>query len=259
MPDNLYEAFNHYFETVHADTDDLRRHVYALRYQVYVVETAFEHDSNCECGLDENGRAIHLEKDEYDARSDHFLIRHRRTGAFAATVRLVLPEPGKPLADYPIEHHCLDINKFTSLEERAKLAEISRYAVSKEFKKRIGEMGSLAGVSPNEGVYFEEDERRVLPHISLGLIATIIRMSKANNIEYLYAVMEPALSRLLTRFGIVFERIGPDVNYHGVRVPCRITLESLMTGVERTSPPVWDLMTGVGGWAPAPNARPISG
>lgn len=248
MTDDLYAAFNQFFELIHADTEPLRREVYALRYQVYVLETAFEHDSNCECGVDENGREIHLERDEFDGRSDHYLIRHRRTGVYAATVRLILPEREDPQAPYPIESHCPGIERITDEEARANLAEISRYAVSKVFKRRLGEMGSLAGVAPDESVYFEEDERRVLPHISLGLIAAIIKMGKAHHIDYLYAVMEPALLRLLSRFGIIFEHIGPDVDYHGIRVPCRIRLVNLMGGIERTSPPVWDLMYRLGRW-----------
>lgn len=252
MTEDLYDAFNQFFELVHADTDALRREVYALRYQVYVLETAFEHDSDCPCGYDEKGELVHLEVDEFDESSDHYLIRHRRTGMYAATVRLILPDPRKPRVLYPIESHCPDIERISGEQARASLAEISRYAVSKTFKRRVGEMGSLAGVSPNEQMYFDVDERRVLPHISLGLIATIIKMAKAHRIEHLYAVMEPALLRLLSRFGIVFDRIGPDVDYHGIRLPCRITLRDLMGGIERTSPPVWDLMTRLGMWDEMP-------
>lgn len=252
MTGDMYAAFNQFFELIHANTDALRRQVYALRYQVYVLETAFEHDSNCECGIGDNGEEVHLEYDEFDQRSDHYLIRHRRTGVYAATVRLILPDHEDVHFPYPIETHCPGIERITDHQARSSLAEISRYAVSKEFKRRVGEMGSLAGVASNEGVYFEEEERRVLPHISLGLIATIIKMAKEHHIQHLYAVMEPALLRLLSRFGIVFDHIGPSVDYHGTRVPCRIRLEDMMRGIEQTSPPVWDLMSQLGKWDELP-------
>jgi len=116
------------------------------------------------------------------------------------------------------------------------------------FKRRIGEVGSLAGVSDNVDMYFEEHERRVLPHISLGLFAAVMRMAHAHGITHCYAVMEPALLRLLGRFGVIFNRIGPDVDYHGNRTPCLGTMEEALPNIHRVCPPVWDLITNRGEW-----------
>ena len=91
MPSDLITAFNEYFELIHADTDALRMQVYQLRYQVYVLETGFESEADCLRGHDESGKPIHWEMDEFDNRSDHYLLRHRRTGVYAATARLILP------------------------------------------------------------------------------------------------------------------------------------------------------------------------
>jgi N-acyl amino acid synthase of PEP-CTERM/exosortase system len=129
---------------------------------------------------------------------------------------------------------------------RRRLGEISRFAVSKSFKRRLGEAGSIAGVASDIDVYFDHDERRVLPHISLGLFAAVIRMMHAHEVSHCYAVMEPALVRLLGRFGVVFRRIGPDVNYHGVRVPCLSTLSDSLPSIKQTAPQVWELMTNRG-------------
>lgn len=248
MATDLLSAFNQYFELIHADNEALRREAYRLRYQVYVVETGFEHDADCACEIDENGEAIHLEKDEFDVRSDHYLVRHRRTGVYAATARLILPDIARLDAEYPIEIHCPDIQRVTGDERRARLGEISRFAVSKMFKRRIGEIGSLAGVSDNVDMYFEEDEKRVFPHISLGLIAAVIRMANDHRIAPLYAVMEPALLRLLHRFGVIFTRIGSDVEYHGTRVPCVTDLEECVANIQRAAPSVWELVTHRGEW-----------
>lgn len=112
-------------------------------------------------------------------------------------------------------------------------------------------MGSLAGVSVNTDMYFEEDEKRVLPHISLGLIAAVIRMASEHGISHLYAVMEPALIRLVSRFGVIFERIGADVDYHGVRVPCVTDLEQCVDHIRIDAPSVWELVTNQGQWVRA--------
>jgi len=116
------------------------------------------------------------------------------------------------------------------------------------FKRRIGEVGSLAGVSENVDMYFEEHERRVLPHISLGLFAAVMRMAHDHDITHCYAVMEPALLRLLGRFGVIFNRIGPDVDYHGLRTPCLGTMDEALPNIQRVCSPVWDLITNRGEW-----------
>jgi N-acyl amino acid synthase of PEP-CTERM/exosortase system len=89
----------------------------------------------------------------------------------------------------------------------------------------------------------EYDERRILPHLSLGLIESLVRMSVDNGITHWCAVMEPTLLRLLTRLGIHFEPIGPLVEYHGRRQPCYIPLEVLLPRVQRERPDVWEVIT----------------
>jgi N-acyl amino acid synthase of PEP-CTERM/exosortase system len=249
MQQDLLSTFNHYFELVHADTDELRARVFQLRYQVYVLETGFEAEADCRRGFDVGGETILLEEDEFDARSDHYLLRHRRTGIHAATTRLILPDHDAD-ATYPIELHCKLDERVNDPSIRRHLGEISRFAVSKSFKRRLGEAGSIAGVASDVDVYFGEDERRVLPHISLGLFAAVIRMMHAHEVSHCYAVMEPALLRLLSRFGMVFRRIGPDVEYHGLRVPCITTVYDTLPNVKRLAPPVWELMTDRGEYFP---------
>ncbi len=246
MNNDLISALDQFFELVHADNDALRMQVYLLRYQVYVLETGFESDADCQKSTDEQGQTVLWEQDAFDERSDHYLLRHRRTGVYAATARLILPSQIDVTAPYPIELHCPLDERVNDAVLRMRLGEISRFAVSKVFKRRIGELGSLAGVADDIEIYFEEHERRVLPHISLGLFAAVMRMAHEHHITHCYAVMEPALLRLLRRFGIVFNRIGPDVDYHGLRVPCLMTADEALPSIRRVAPSVWDLITNRG-------------
>lgn len=249
MSPDLVAAFNQYFELVHADTDELRRQVYLLRYQVYVLETGFEREDDCTCVDVLGAGRICWEEDEFDRRSDHYLVRHRSTGVYAATARLILPDPEGCSTSYPIESHCQLDRPVVDMAVRARLGEISRFAVSKAFKRRINEFGTLAGVADNVDMYFEDHERRVLPHISLGLFAAVMHMAHDHGITHCYAVMEPALLRLLGRFGIIFNRIGPDVSYHGNRTPCLGTMEEALPNIQKVCPAVWDLITNRGEWA----------
>jgi len=61
--------------------------------------------------------------------------------------------------------------------------------------------------------------------------------------------MEPALLRLLGRFGVIFNRIGPDVEYHGKRVPCLGTMGEALPNIQKVCLPVWDLIINQGEWA----------
>jgi N-acyl amino acid synthase of PEP-CTERM/exosortase system len=55
--------------------------------------------------------------------------------------------------------------------------------------------------------------------------------------------MEPALLRLLSRFGIYFSPIGPMVNYHGMRQPCHTNVERLLERVHKERIDVWEIIT----------------
>src|SRR6185295_16967877 len=100
--------------------------------------------------------------------------------------------------------------------------------------------------SRHGGAEASEEQRSILPHLTLGLIETLVRMSVENGITHWCAVMEPTLLRLLTRLGIHFDPIGPLIDYHGRRQPCYIPLKTLLARVKRERPDVWDVITRAG-------------
>ena len=232
------ETFDKYFEIVPAISDDLKKEVYKLRYQVYCIETGFESPDR---------HADGLEFDEYDEYSIHYLIRHRQSKVYAATTRLILSKGSNSSDFFPIEKHCL-INELDLLVNmpRAELAEVSRFCVSKEFKRRKKEYGTLTGIGQESEHIFTDNERRVFPHITIALIACLIKMSNKNNIHYWYAVMEPALLRFLSALGIHFKNIGPLSDYHGKRQPCVIKVADLLAGVCEKNVDIWDMLTNNG-------------
>ena len=64
-----------------------------------------------------------------------------------------------------------------------------------------------------------------------------------HHLTHCYAAMEPALHRLIGRFGLVFHQIGPVVDYHGQRIPCLGDVHEFLPNIKRVAPPVWELMT----------------
>ena len=69
--------------------------------------------------------------------------------------------------------------------------------------------------------------------MSLGLIRGIARLAADHGVTHVCAVMAPALLRLLERFGLTFERLGPLISYHGERQPCIAAVEALLDGLAR--------------------------
>ena len=275
MSQSVLSAFNQYFEMIPACSDELRKEVYKLRFQVYCNETHFEDP------LDHPGG---VEQDVYDSDSLHYLICHRKSRVYAATTRLILPGAQDIEKLFPIEVHTTidnvqllknvprnkiaEVSRFcvskkksfsnkvnTTIDNvellkdvpRNKLAEVSRFCVSKEFKRRKYEKSdSLTGINEAYVEQITEQERRTFPHLTLALFACLIKASEENNIDYWFAVMEPALQRFLSTLGICFTGIGPVTEYHGKRLPCIIKVSDLLSGVLQKKPPLWSLLTNDG-------------
>src|SRR5205807_10166970 len=91
------------------------------------------------------------------------------------------------------------------------------------------------------------DRRRLFPHVMLGLMTTALQMSIPHGIRHVCAVMEPSLCRLLARFGIHFETLGPAVQYHGLRQPCYSKLADLLARIRVERPEIWEVITDSGG------------
>ncbi|MGR9053830.1 MAG: PEP-CTERM/exosortase system-associated acyltransferase [Gammaproteobacteria bacterium] len=234
----LLETFNQYFEMIKADTDALKKEVYRLRYQVYCSETHFEDPTEHPDGM---------EYDEFDDNSIHYLIRHRKSKIYAATTRLILPDRKYPFKPFPIEiHSIIDNCEPTKEIPRLELGEVSRFCVSKEFKRRKNEVGCLTGINEYTIHNVTENERRIFPHLTFALIACLVKISKDNGIYYWYAVMEPSLLRFLSSLGIYFTGIGPMVDYHGKRKPGVIRISDLLSGVSEKNIGLWKMLIDVG-------------
>jgi len=237
--------FRDYFDVIPADSPELREEVFHLRYQVYCVETEFE---NLADFPDE------LERDEYDDRSVHSLLRHKRTGINAGTVRLVRPEPGN-LVSLPM-HDVTDHPFFRdeALFPASSVVEVSRFAISKHFRRRLDEFQSPSAAGtfdPERERRYQEQEQKVLPHISLGLFIAMVKMSQELGISTWFCVMERALVRRLARYSLHFEPVGPVVEHHGKRQPCYANIDEFLKRARTEQPDIWKLITDDGKLWPA--------
>ena len=227
---------------VPAISDDLKAEAYKLRYQVYCIEngdkTGFKLPPNHPEGL---------EFDEFDQRSIHYLIRHRQSGDYAATVRLILPDPYNMETQFPQELNCeIDNDAVMQPIDRQHLGEISRLCVSKAFRKRKNDENLLEAIGFDPQRQITLDNNRSFPHMTFALIACTLKGSYENDIHYLYATTEQSLSRLVSALGIHLIKIGPLADCHGKRFPCVIKIADMLAYVAESNPDMWDLLTNKG-------------
>ena len=131
-----------------------------------------------------------------------------------------------------------DRRRFDSFPPR-NTAELSRFAISKQFRRRRGEerYADVGFGDPTMSVV--EAEIRLMPFISLGLIRGMFGICLEHRITHLAAVMEPPLIRILNRLGLHFMPIGGIVMHHGLRQPCFAVLDDLVQHSRGTDSIVW--------------------
>jgi N-acyl amino acid synthase of PEP-CTERM/exosortase system len=217
-----------YFQLVSANTQDLIDEAFALRYQVYCIERQFEDPSRQPGGL---------ETDEYDRHAVHSLIIHRPRAEAIGTARLILPQ-ARPNS-LPIQQ-LLKKNGLNAIDyfPNESAAEISRFAISKEFRRRSAESSSCSDTAT------KRERHGNLP--CLGLIQMLLRQSIELGVEYWGAVMEPQLLRMLAQMGIRFQPIGPLVSYHGLRQPSYCHVPLMLRNLALTKPESWAVVTNNG-------------
>jgi len=232
-----YEQFDNYFETKIGDSAGLVECCQALRYQVYCEEKHY---------LNSSDYLLEKENDEFDRRSIHALLVHKKTGISVATVRLIVNEAKCASAVLPTERYNILRRKGRdSIWQVSPLVkgEISRLAVSKNFRRRIEEQNNIHGISSSLSFAEKQKEKRHTSQITLGLFRALMNMATESGVTHVYALMEPQLINLLSRSGIKFTPVGAMVDCYGLRQPCMATVEELLNGIKKHDERIWTFIT----------------
>ena len=207
--------------------DPLLQEIYRLRYKVYVEEWGFERKEDHPAGI---------EKDGFDEHAAHFAVRKIGEEPIIGTIRVI----GYSEKGFPIEKHC-KIETDLSLFDKTRIGEISRLAVSKEYRKRAADAvytdGRVVEESIVDGMY--AGNRRMSNDIVLGLYKCIYQESIERGNQYILAVMARGLYLLLRRVGILFEPIGPEQNYHGLRAPYLGKIDTMLQELSQRNPALY--------------------
>jgi N-acyl amino acid synthase of PEP-CTERM/exosortase system len=229
---NLSQGFKRYFDVAPAVSDDLQDQAYGIRHRVYCEELGFE-----------PVREDRRERDPYDARAMHVLVRSTKVDRFVACARLVRVDPDDPSSLLPVERTCAHtIDR--SIVDPAKLprdsiAEISRLAIVPEFRRRNGEQHAAIAVS--EADFGKVDLPR-FPYIQVSLYLGAIALAKELGVETIFVLTEPRLASHLWKLGVRIRRIGGPVEHRGERVPSTMTVSSIEANLPRSVRPLWELI-----------------
>lgn len=226
----LAQTYDLFFQVRIARSLEEQLQAYAIRYRVYCEETHF---------LPSEGHPDHLERDRYDEHALQCLLIHRASDKPVGTVRLVLPRVAQPHCDLPARMlaPALDLLPDSQLP-RAHTAEISRFSIIPEFRKRASDR-----LYPDSEASDQMDMRRLVPNMTLGLMSGIVEMAIENGMSHICAIIDPALLRILRGLGLRFELAGAMVEFHGRRQPIWCDLHDLLEGQRQSHPDIHAVLT----------------
>jgi N-acyl amino acid synthase of PEP-CTERM/exosortase system len=144
----------------------------------------------------------------------------------------VLARPDQPTYPLPIEKTCaatIDRHWFDPEKvNRNRIAEVSRLAVIREFRRRKGEERSKDAAAQ---IDFGTEAQPRFPHIQLGLYLGAIALGVRLGIETLVLLTEPRLADHFKKLGFPVRQFGGPVEHRGTRVPSMANLGETVAGL----------------------------
>lgn len=228
----MYDTYLSSFEAVVADNSELRDECFSIRYLAFCEESPILRYQNL-------FNSDKMERDEYDGRSVHGLLRHKNSGLFIGACRLVLNTSSETSGTLPVHHFCSAQKLSLPVTvPGGQIAELSRLCVSKTRYAQARNMdrkGNLRG------------EESISP-VMLGLFRLFVRCSIENDILHWYAAVEPSLFRYFNRLGMRFNAIGSPIEYHGTRQVCYANVDEWLARIGDERPDVWDILSDKGAY-----------
>lgn len=198
------------FTIEHAATRAAQRDAQRLRHRVFCLERGILP------GPAEEG----FERDEFDDRSHHVVLRRRGDGEAIGTVRVVTGVPERPAGCLPMQRYC-NPTLFRGLPIGT-LGEISRFAISKQARREGTNSDCL---------------------LRLGLMQGVLTVSRELGLSHWCALMERSLVRLLKATGVHFAPLGPMVEAYGLRQPSIAAIDMTMASGRRQQPEYYKFVT----------------
>lgn len=225
--------FEQYFKVVPALTTPLIQKTYQIRHEVYCRDLGWE-----------PSRTDGKESDKYDSHSIPCLLTTAQTGASVGSLRLVLNSQTLAEDAFPVVVACkstIDKDLLAAvLSNRSKVAEVSRLAVMRDYRRRKGETEKPIVISDSD---FGDHEHKRFPYIPVSLFLSALAMAENLDIQYLLLLSEPRLAQHLGRLGFVIQQIGAEIEHRGTRIPSVIETKSTIENFRNPLPNIWSVVS----------------
>jgi len=198
------------FQPVIAKSETQKDNTFALRYAVYCEELGLKPEN-----------VAHMESDQFDKYSTHCYLNYSKDHIPAGTIRLVRPtHKGQKL---PIQAFLPDVIDDGEINpdnyKPSKVCEISRLAVPRHFRRQAVKNKTLIMPGTNQPLISFEQDRKYFPYIAIGLYFAALSIGIRAGICHCFVMIEPRLAKSLKYIGLPFVKIGPTVQYFGMRAP----------------------------------------
>lgn len=228
---NLGRGFRSYFRIDTALTESLLDEVLRIRHEVYCEDLGFE-----------PVRPDRRERDEYDRHSVHCLLRTSSSPFHpVGCVRLVQADPNDLTAPLPFERACAEALDRSICDPaqlpRDRIAEVSRLAVRRTYRRRKGEARSPAN-SIEDGDFGTKAQPR-FPYIPVSLYMGAIAIAAREGIDTLFVLTEPRLASHFAKLGVRITRIGGPIEHRGTRIPSMIDVRDVIDNMRLLMRPLW--------------------
>ena len=216
----FFDEFKIHVATTPAQRDE----VYRIRYKVYCEELQYE---------PAEAFPNRMETDKYDRQSVHIFIQHRESGCNIGCIRLIFPVDELKVLPFQKAYNSELLDQAFDLENMPhnSICEVSRLAVISDFRKGAVKLQNFPDNITN---VFEAQKRghKGFPVVPLSLYLAGCAVLEEAKIDNIFTMMEPRLSRHLSKVGFQFHQVGHLVNYHGKRAPFYISLRELMRDLD---------------------------
>ena len=145
-----------------------------------------------------------------DEQSFIYLLYHNKTQRYVGTIRLFFVNDRTPIQQIPMQIYG-HVKGVENLVAEHPVYEVSRLALS----PHIEPYGKLSAL-------------HLRTYLTIGLMSALGINAFIYPCEHIFAIMEPALHRILKRRNMNFEAIGPAVEYYGARIPHLISRKDLI-------------------------------
>lgn len=232
------EIYYKTFELLHAHTDELKGRAYRLRHKVYCEEHGYE------CPVESGS---YIERDEYDDRAEHFLLKHRVSHEIVGSLRVILPNDERPGESFPAQKLC--DHPLLKFDSRAlKLCEISRFCMAPRFRKRAGDGKFLSAYCEQDEVQVSVDGktkniRRQIPYAQAALLQGAFEAAMHAQIMDCIWMVEPEHMDSLQKIGFPYRVLGPQIKAHGGLQPLIFNIKHVLDTMRRDAPNCWKLVS----------------